>query len=63
MDKSLPLFRINGTDRTVRATPEFAARFGGMTLVIEDAVDEPKTRAVKPRAKTAPKPNSSKEGK
>lgn len=58
MDTSLPLFRIDGTDRTVRVSHEFAAMFGGMTLV-EEAESAPK-----PRAKTAPKKtNSSKEGK
>lgn len=56
MDKSLPLFKIDGTDRTVRVTPEFATRFGGMTLVSEAAAP------AKARAKTT-KPNSSKEGK
>lgn len=55
MDTSLPLYRINGTDRTVRLSHEFAARFGGMTLV-QEAAPAPKTRA---KTKT----NSSKEGK
>ena len=59
MDMSLPLFRIDGTDRTVRVTAEFAARFGGMTLV-EEAAPSPSPRPAKTRA---PKPNSSKEGK
>lgn len=61
MDTSLPLYRIDGTDRTVRVTHEFAARFGGMALVEEAVAESP---APKPRAKTAPnKTNSSKEGK
>ena len=55
MDMSRSLFKINGTDRTVRVTPEFAARFGGMTLVIEE------TKPTK--AKTSATTNSSKEGK
>lgn len=58
MDTSLPLYRITGTERTVRVTHEFAARFGGMELVEEAVKPAPKTRA-----KTAPKTNSSKEGK
>lgn len=59
-----PLFKINGTSRTVRVTPEFAARFGGMTLVVE-APEEPATAPIKvaTRAKTSSKTNSSKEGK
>lgn len=60
MDTTLPLYRIDGTDRTVRVSHEFATRFGGMTPV-EEAVSESPAR--QPRAKTAPKTNSSKEGK
>jgi len=57
----LPLYRINGTDRTVRVSDAFAARFGGMTRVEEDVTSTPAT-PVKPRAKTT-KTNSSKDGK
>lgn len=60
----MSLYRVNGTDRTVRMTAEFAARFGGMTLVTEDAVvSGPSTSTVKANAKTTIKSNSSKEGK
>jgi len=60
---SRSLYRINGTDRTVSVTPEFAAKFGGMTLVAEDAVVTSASQStVKARAKTT-KTNSSKEGK
>lgn len=56
-------YRINGTDRTIYVTDEFAARFGGMTRVV-DAPLEPTPAPIKgaSRAKT-PKTNSSKEGK
>lgn len=58
MDTSLPLFQIDGTERTVRVPREFATSFGGLTLVEEAVVEAPKSRA-----KTAPKKtNSSKEG-
>lgn len=57
MDMSLPLYRIDGTDRDVRVSHEFATRFGGMTLVPEPAAAPTRSR------KTALKPNSSKEGK
>lgn len=54
------LYKINGTDRTVSVTPEFAARFGGMTLVPEVASG---TRPSPSKAKTSSQTNSSKEGK
>jgi hypothetical protein len=62
-DMSRSLYRINGTERTVRVTPEFAARFGGMTLVAEDADSTPAPSPTKARAKATPKTDSSKEGK
>lgn len=58
MDTSLPLYLVEG-ERTVRVSHETAELFG-FTLV-EEAVTESPAR--KPRAKTAPKTNSSKEGK
>lgn len=60
MDMSLSLFRFNGSDRTIRITPELAARFGGMTLVVEEEVPLPPKRTTS--AKTSSKTNSSKEG-
>lgn len=54
------LYQINGTNRTVSVTAEFAARFGGMTLVPEVVSAKITTPS---KAKTSIQTNSSKEGK
>lgn len=61
LNTELSLYRFANSERTVRITHELAARFGGMTLVVEDAgTPTPSPTKAATRAKTT---NSSKEAK